>query len=263
MARYNMDADIVSARAGAPRKEASGRARLLYPAIGLAAAVLAVAAFMAVRPKRTVPPTADRRDVVKFIASDEFVGLPTEQKKPYLEALGNNPREFFEVARNSGLDDERRRQLMENVFMARMQEQVDGYFALPPGRQRVAYLDRLIDEGERRREEWAARRATQPARPEGDRPRMGRGPDGPGGDGQSGAAAQSGRGDGQGPAAAPGGGGDGQGRRGRGMTAERIKSRMENTPAEVRARWAEFRKALSDRRKERGLPEGPRRPGPR
>lgn len=42
-----------------------------------------------------------------------------------------------------------------------------------------------------------------------------------------------------------------------------MKNRMENIPPEFRARWAEFRKALSDRRKERGLPESPRRPGPR
>lgn len=248
MARYSIDTGSV--RTAAADKGASGWPRWLYPAIGLAVAAAAVVAFIVLRPKRNPPPTADKRDVVKFIASDEFVALPTEQKKPYLEALGTNPREFFEVARNSGLDDEQRRQLMENVFMARAQEQVDGYFALPLGRQRTAYLDKIIDEGERRREEWAARRATQPARPEGERERMGRGPDGPRGDGQSGAAGQ-------------GGGGDGQGRRGRGMTAERIKSRMENTPAEIRARWAEFRKALSDRRKERGLPEGPRRPGPR
>jgi len=241
MTRYTID--TTPSRPATVAGGAARRPKWLYGAVALAAAVVVVAAFVALRPKRVPPPTADKKELVKFVASAEFAAMPTERKKPYLEALGTNPREFFEAVRNSGLPDEQRGQLMENFFMSRMQEQVDAYFALPLGRQRVAYLDKLIDESEKRREEWAARRATQPARPEGER--MARGPEGPRQDGP------------------PPGGGDGAGRRGRGNTAERMKNRMENIPPEFRARWAEFRKALSDRRKERGLPESPRRPGPR
>ncbi len=56
-------------------------------------------------------------------------------------------------------------------FERRMDEQMDAYFALPP-EERVAYLDKQIEEGEKRRKEWESRR--QAAR--GNAPQVAGGP---------------------------------------------------------------------------------------
>ena len=47
---------------------------------------------------------------------------------------------------------------------------------------------------------------------------------------------------------------DDSGRPRRGMTPERLKNILENTEPEMRAKFVEFRKALENRSKQRGLP---------
>ncbi len=167
--------------------------------VWLVAVVFIVAGLMAWRvggAKPDVPtdPTALRQ----FMATPEFSQLTEEQKRPYFQA-------------------------MRSGFMRRMEEQMTAYFALPPGPQRDRYMDGLIDQMEKRQQEWQARAATRPARPPGDA--------GPA------SSSSSSR---------------------RNMTRpERMKARVENTPPATKARMAEFRKAMEDRRAQRGLPPSP------
>lgn len=130
---------------------------------------------------------------------------------------------------------------MRAQFEQRMQQEIKGYFALPP-QQRVAYLDKQIDEMEKRRKEMEARR------PQGQQQRTGQGQAGGQRGGQGGGAqgggAQGGRG---------GGGGRG------GSSAERMqrrKARLDQESAVDRAQRHAYFDDLRKRREQRGLSGG-------
>jgi hypothetical protein len=174
----------------------------------------------------SLPPSPDGSPVkvVAYAATEDFANLPSNEKQPYLDAMSADPGKFMEAARESKLTDEQRWEAMGNFMSARMEAQADAYFALEPGPARDQYLDNLIDQFDQRRAQWAANRGGE-----------NRGP-GPG------ANAGQGRQRGEG---GPGGRGGGRG------GAERMKNRTEKTPPALRAKMAEFRKAMRDRRQAR------------
>jgi len=177
----------------------------------------------------SLPPAPDGVPVkvVAFAATDDFANLPPSEKQPYLDAMSADPGKFMEAARNSNLSEDQRRKAMGNFFMARAEAEADKYFAIEPGPEREKYLDQLLNQMEQRRAQWANRAAGE-----------GRGP----GNGNNAAPGQ-GRPRGEG---GPGGGG-----RGGFGSPDRMKNRLEKTPPGTRAKMAEFRKAMRDRREAR------------
>jgi hypothetical protein len=130
-------------------------------------------------------------------------------------------RELGEASRN--LTDEQRMQIMrENPMAKRMRQSVVDYFNLPEN-ERVALLDKHIDEGEKMRKDFEKRM----------KERQAKGGGGPGGFGG-------------GPPRGPGGPG--------GDRNERAKKMLDNTSPQERAMFGEYFKQMSDRRKQRGLP---------
>ena len=134
-------------------------------------------------------------------------------------------------------------------FEARDRAEMESYFALPPDR-RQAELDRRIRADEERRKAWQAERERrEQQRAAGGTAATG---DGRRGEGSSlGAQAQAG------PPPGPGGG-----RRGGGTEDsrnERSKRQIDRSTPEERARRAEYRRAVEERRTQLGL--GSRRPG--
>lgn len=132
-------------------------------------------------------------------------------------------------------------------FEARDRAEMDSYFALPADR-RQAELDRRIRADEERRKTWQAERE----RREQQRAAAGT------------AAAGSGprrQGDAPQPAAQAGGPPPGGGRRGgtEDSRNERSKRQIDRSTPEERARRAEYRRAVEERRTQLGL--GARRPG--
>ena len=75
-----------------------------------------------------------------------------------------SPREIREYIDSNAFRDANedvRREIRGEMFaamQARMEQQVNGYFAVPEGEQRVAYLDNLIDEMQAQRTEFMAGR---------------------------------------------------------------------------------------------------------
>jgi hypothetical protein len=140
-----------------------------------------------------------------------------------------------------------------SVFRTAMRARIDSYFTAPP-EKRKAELDRQIDQEEMMRKAFEAGRAVagmfgggQPAGQSG----AGQGAAGQGGGGQSaagqGGAGQSGQGRG-----GPPGGGPPQG----GSEEDRNrwrKSIIDSTTPEQRARYVEYRRAMDERREQRGL----------
>ncbi len=144
------------------------------------------------------------------------------------------------------LTPEQRRELhrpMRERMAQRMNKMIDGYFALPPD-QRKKYLDKHIQESEKRRKERERR----------GRQRQAGGPPG-----------QSAGGPGMGPNRTPPRAGQHRGR-GSGMPDERAQRRnrrLDRLSPEQRAKWTEFRDAVRKRRIELGLPPHPWGRGPR
>lgn len=131
-------------------------------------------------------------------------------------------RELGEASRS--LTDEQRMQVMrENPMAKRMRQSVVDYFNLPE-KDRVALLDKHIDEMEKMRKDFEKRMK--------DRQAKGGGPPGGPGNGPP-------RGFGGGP------GGDRNAMR---------KKMLDNTSPQERAMFSEYFKQMSDRRQARGLP---------
>lgn len=108
--------------------------------------------------KRPVsPPVEKSSDAVKYMASTEFKKLSEDERKAYFkgvnEKLGEDRGAFFREA--SSLSDDERKQLRENtgsIFRAMMNERVNKYFSLSK-EEKTAYLDKMIDEMEKRRKD--------------------------------------------------------------------------------------------------------------
>ncbi len=69
-------------------------------------------------------------------------------------------REYFDSNEFRDANEDVRREIRGEMFeamQARMEQQVNGYFAVPEGDQRVAYLDNLIDEMQAQRAEFMSR----------------------------------------------------------------------------------------------------------
>jgi hypothetical protein len=136
-----------------------------------------------------------------------------------IEALPPNLRQ--QVERSGG-------SMFREAFRGRMDE----YFTAPP-QQRLAVLDRQIDQEEMMRKAFEAGRGAMAA-----------------------------LGGGGGNAAGGGGGDASRGSRGSRTEEDRNKwrkSMIDRTTPEQRARYVEYRRAMEERREKRGLPAGPGR----
>lgn len=175
------------------------------------------------------------------------------QEKAFANAEKASPedrRKAFEELRTEAeklTDDQRAKMMRDNPppFMKQFQKSVNDYFALSEA-DRVKALDKQIDEWEKRRKDWEARRA------------KGEGPGGKGGGGFAGGGPPPGGGPGGG--GPPGGGGRGGMMNDPARQAAFRKSMLDNTTPQQRAMFGEYMSQMEQRRKERGLPPGP---GPR
>lgn len=173
--------------------------------------------------RRMPPPTASPKALVQFIATERFASLPPDQQQPYLDALEKIPfSERRDAFRQANLSDEERHAAFENTMGRQFEKRMDEFFALPPGPQRDAYLDRIIDQMEARRN----RASTRPSAA-----------------GANATANASGRQGGRGN----------WGGRGGGNNPARMKRRIERSSPEMRTKFAEFSAAMRARRAQRGL----------
>jgi uncharacterized protein HemX len=138
---------------------------------------------------------------------------PREQRRELFDQMREEFRQLPESEREAMFADRRKQ------WEAREQKRYDEFFALSPA-ERIAYLDKEIDEDERERKERAERRARQGNQQRGDR---------------------GGRG---------GWGGRGGGDR---NSMERRKGYLDNTNPVTRAQRGEYRRAREERRRQRGL----------
>ncbi|MDD5598475.1 MAG: hypothetical protein PHV82_11060 [Victivallaceae bacterium] len=92
---------------------------------------------------------------VTYMASKEFARLPEKEKMKYMSQLGH-PRQAFRT-----LSEKERQAVFKNtgrIMQKRMQEHITKFFKMSREEQNRE-LDRMIAEGEKRRQEMEARRA--------------------------------------------------------------------------------------------------------
>jgi uncharacterized membrane protein len=175
-------------------------------------------------------PSAQKpQEALKYMASEAFEKLDDEAKKEYFDQVreASGGRGFGFRGRGADLTDEERERLRQNVrplAMKAMEDRMSAYFELPAEEQ-TAYLDDIIDRmqagreaREERRKERAEAAETAP-------------------DAETATAGNTPRRD----------------HHRRGFTPERMKTRIETSEPEQRARHVEFFKALRNRAEERGV----------
>lgn len=174
---------------------------------------------------------------VKQLQAEAFKeGTTPEQRRENFDLVRQ------EMEKLSPAQRDQVREHMREGFERRMDEQVKAYFALPK-EQRVAYLDKQINEMEQRRKQWEARRAqaSQSGQP------------------QSGTGAPPG-----GPGGPQAGGGPPGPPRDNSPEARSLRrdQRLDRQTAEQRAMQTAYFAELQQRRLQLGLPASPF-PGPR
>jgi len=159
-------------------------------------------------------------------------------------------REYFDSNEFRDANEQTRREIREQMgeaMGARMTAQANGYFALPEGDQRTAYLDKIIDEMQARRAEFLAGR--DPNRP----------PDG-NGFGRFGSPGANGPPGASGPPGANGrprfGQSGANGRQRPRINPERMRARSERFSADMRVKMMQFGRDLFNRMQQRGI-QGP------
>ena len=163
------------------------------------------------------------RQLQADVFSQETRSLPEEERR----AKFTEYRKQYER-----LSDDQKRQLRRQShsgMQQRMTERIDQFFALPQP-QRVAFLDKQINEMEKRRKQFSSRSIQQGP---GGRPDFGRGR------GNRGNSSQAERGE----------------RRDRWR-----RERLDHSTPEQRAKFAEYIEALRKRREQRGTPSSGRGP---
>ena len=169
---------------------------------------------------RAPRPTDDPAKVMKYVASDAFAKLYAEEKEKYATEMFQNRRPDRGRAMET-LSVEESAKAMFNLQSMRPNP-MDDYFNLPPGPQRIAMLDKMINEQEKSRTQRAARAATRPARTEANTARTGDG--------------------------------NGRGRWDAGRRDQMRKAMDDLISPSQRAKMSEFRAAMAKRRADRGLP---------
>ncbi|HEY2585874.1 MAG TPA: hypothetical protein VGI81_08935 [Tepidisphaeraceae bacterium] len=120
------------------RPESRARRRRRVVAACIAIALLAGLGVKLWLNHRVPAPDADAGRLARYMASPAFAALPDAQRAPYLDA--------FQRANDRGeLTPEQQRGVISNVINRNGKNPIQQYFSLPPGKEREAFLDDVID----------------------------------------------------------------------------------------------------------------------
>ncbi|MFA7230368.1 MAG: hypothetical protein WC071_03780 [Victivallaceae bacterium] len=182
-------------------------------AIGLVVCISATVVAFSIN--WTTPPDVkkDKKEAVKFVASDKFTKMSIDDQKAYLEQFGEDRRKLFRDNKLSKEEQEKLRSNIRPAFQATMKERMNKFFTMSKEDQDKE-LDKMIDDMKARQKARAANNT---------------------GNNQ---AAQSNN---------PNGGNNKAARGANRNTSARTKSRYEGTDSNTRAQMTAIRQALRAR----------------
>jgi len=131
----------VNSGLGAGRTKLAGVWKMIA-ATALIAAIAGAALFW----KKSAPsPKGDVVEIARFVSRSAFDDLSEEQKRPYMDALRFKIDKVNEAHSAGQLDERQYKVAGQCAWMSRQLDHMDTYFGLPAGKQREAYLDKVID----------------------------------------------------------------------------------------------------------------------
>ena len=153
-----------TARPEARPESRTRRRRRVVAAACVAVALLAGGGVKLWLDYRTPSPDADPERLARYMASPAFAALPDARKAPYMEA-------FQRASDRNELTPEQQRDVIGNRGG---KDPIRQYFSLPPGMERVRFLDDVIDrvlksEKEANRPQPPAKEGEKPIRIDGGR----------------------------------------------------------------------------------------------
>lgn len=106
------------------------------------------------------PETSEPEEVQKFIASDGFKKMSTEEKTEYVQKVRKMSRETLgKIYRSENLSDKEKRALRQNMGEVRREQMLTearAFFKMSPAEQ-DAFLDKRLDEKDAWGKKWAKR----------------------------------------------------------------------------------------------------------
>ena len=149
---------------------------------------------------RVSPASAETVSAAKFVSTADFEKLPQEQKSPYLQTLEKSKAQLAAAYQLGQISDPEYQKALQYAWVARLEKQMDQYFAIADPAKRVKFLDKIINQ----------RQAAKAGLSESSK-------------GHSGF----------------------------------LRKRLKSWPPEMQQHWEQFRKAVQERRRARGLPPDP------
>jgi hypothetical protein len=98
-------------------------------------------------PKSVPSPDAAPSVLAKFVSTPQFAAMPYEEQQAYALKLERTPiLELIKAANEAQMTSDERWEAIQNVMHSRQEKVMTDYFALTSPADRVAYLDKVIDE---------------------------------------------------------------------------------------------------------------------
>ncbi|CAN5693622.1 hypothetical protein BH09PLA1_BH09PLA1_25790 [soil metagenome] len=135
------DRDVV-----APATRRAGRS--LGFVLVIVGMVLIVTLLVAILLKGPAAPKNDAAALAKIASSAEFQNAPPEKQRQYMVSMNDRSDQIVAAYKAGKLSDEEYRTAMNAGWMAKQEEHMAKYHALPAGKAREDYLDHLTEKHE-------------------------------------------------------------------------------------------------------------------
>jgi hypothetical protein len=148
-----MTATVTKPAPVVPSKAKGDRRRMW---IGIAAAVVVVGLLVwaLVALVGGGEPRLNENSVVltKFVRSRDFEQLPYEKQRQFYKVLDDREDEIDQLFAGKRLSESEYRAALEAGWLGKHINRVEKYYALPPGKARDDYIDKLLDKKEKKKD---------------------------------------------------------------------------------------------------------------
>jgi hypothetical protein len=117
--------------------------------IAIAVAVLLIAGVWFIARDSTPRLNGPTVEIAKFVGTSGFKSLPFEQQRQYLQIVDDREDEIRSLYNENKLKESELRTALQWGWLGKQLGRVQKYFSLPPGQQRVDYIEKLVDKKEK------------------------------------------------------------------------------------------------------------------
>jgi hypothetical protein len=125
--------------------------KLLIAGIGGGALVVALTLLFVFRPwKRAEPPrlTAEPAKLGALAATPDFQKMPFEKREVYMKMMDAKKSQIIQAHASGQMSDDEYQKALQAAQLGKRLDEMNKYFARPPGAARTAYLDKIVNKKE-------------------------------------------------------------------------------------------------------------------